>query len=418
MKGDLFIELATSFASIKQIKEDKVKKGFAKIMLLVMVLALVLGGCSPATTPQPVATAAPAAATAAPAAAAPVAPAEAPAVAAPAVEEAEVVIEVPEVYAWPTGDGVTMVDTSSFKKEPPYSIGFSNCSASNAWATLYVETAKWEAAKHPEIKDLNITDAGDSPEKQLSDIEDLLSKGIDILIVRPCTADAGVPAMEKAAKMGVPVLISNRGSNFKGFVSQQATNMIDLGHNQGVWLAEQLKDGGNIVSMEGTSGSAPQRERYEGAMTVLAKHANINVIGRVQANWSRDKAKSAMENYLQSGDIAGVLAQSGAMSAGVMEAITEAGLDPCSIPVTGDDYNGYMKMVKTNGCGMITTNPTWCGGASVLAAVMTLNGQELPRDWWLPTKVYTAETIDEVVYMDKSDEWYPNILPADWEMGK
>lgn len=387
------------------------KSGYKRIMLLFMVLVLVLGGCAPAATPAPAATEAPAAAVPATEAAAPVeAPAEA--------TEASKVIEVPEVYAWPTDGEVTMVDTTSYKKEGPYSIGFSNCSASNAWATLYVETAKWEASKHPEIKELNITDAGDSPEKQLSDIEDLLAKGVDILIVRPCTADAGVPAMEKAKEMGVPVLISNRGSNFKDFVSQQATNMIDLGHNQGVWLAEQLPKGGNIVSMEGTSGSAPQRERYEGAMTVLAKYASINVVGRVQANWSRDKAKSAMENFLQSGEIAGVLAQSGAMSAGVMEAITEAGLDPCGIPVTGDDYNGYMKMVKTNNCGMITTNPTWCGGASVLAAVMTLNGQEIPRDWWLPTKAYTAETIDEVVYMDKSDEWYPNILPADWVVGQ
>ncbi|MBI9048786.1 MAG: substrate-binding domain-containing protein [Anaerolineaceae bacterium] len=385
------------------------KRNLVTFMVLVMITALVLGGCAQA--PEPEATEAPEAAEAA----APVVEEEA--AASDETVETDIVFEIPEFYVWPAGDDVTMVDTSSFKIAPPYSIGFSNCSASNAWATLYIETAKWEASKYPEIEELNITDAGDSPEKQLSDIEDLIAKGVDILIIRPCTADAGVPAMEKAQEMGIPVLISNRGSNFDGFVSQQATNMIDLGFNQGTWLSEQLNGEGNIVSMEGTSGSAPQRERYEGAMTVLAGNPGITVVGRVQANWSRDKAKSAMENYLQAGDLAGVLAQAGAMSAGVVEAITEAGLDPCSIPVTGDDYNGYMKMVKENGCGMITTNPTWCGGASIVAAVMTLNGQEVPQNWWLPTKVYTAETIDEVVYMDKSDEFYPNILPDDWEIG-
>ena len=77
-----------------------------------------------------------------------------------------------------------------------------------------------------------------------------------------------------------------------------------------------------------------------------------------------------------------------------------------------------MKWIKTNQCGMITTNPTWCGGASIMAALMTLNGQPVPKNWYIPTKTYDASTIDEVVSMDGPDEWYPNILPADWEMGK
>lgn len=338
----------------------------------------------------------------------------------PEVEEApaeEVVYEIPDYYMWPEDDEVTMVDTTQYKKEGPYVIGFSNCSTSNAWASLFTETAKWEAEKHPEIEELIVTDANDDPSKQLSDVEDLLAKGVDVIIVRPCTADAAVPAMERAAEQGIPVLISNRGSNFTGYVSMQATSMLDIGRNQGEWLAEALGGEGKVISLEGTSGSAPAQQRYEGAMEFLSQYPDIEVINRVQVDWSRDKAKSTMENMLQTGEVDGVLAQSGTIAMGAVEAIEEAGLDPCSIPVTGDDYNGYVTWVYEHGCNMVTTHPTWCGGASIYAALMILNGQEVPAFWNMPTASVPAEMIDTIAQPDQPDEWYPNILPDDWEIG-
>jgi len=330
----------------------------------------------------------------------------------------EVVYEVPDYYMWPADEEVTMVSTAEFKKEPPYKIGFCNCSTSNAWATLFMETAKWEAEKHPEIEELIVTDANDDAAKQLSDAEDLLAKGVDILIVRPCTADAAVPAMEKAAEQGIPVMISNRGSNFTDYVSMQATSMLDIGRNQGKWLAEALDGKGKVVSLEGTSGSAPAQQRYEGAMEYLDQYPDIELLSRVQVDWSRDKAKSTMENLLQTGEVTGVLAQSGSIATGAVEAIVEAGLDPCSIPVTGDDYNGYVTWIYNNGCNMVTTHPTWCGGASIYAALMVLNGQEVPSFWNMPTRSVDASQIDEIAQIDKPDGWYPHILPEDWEIGE
>lgn len=378
------------------------------ILLVAMAGLLVLSGCQSqaAVEEEPVA-----------------AEAEEAAVSDDAAEEASesaapAEYEIPDFYMWPEDDVVEMVDTSEFKTEPPYKIGFCNCSASNAWASLYLETAKWEASKHPEIEELIVTDANDDPAKQLSDAEDLLAKGVDILIVRPCTADAAVPAMEKAVEAGIPVLISNRGSSFTGHTSQIATSMLDIGRNQGEWLANALNGEGKVVSLEGTSGSAPAQQRYEGAMEFLDQYPDIEVLTRVQVDWSRDKAKSAMENFLQTGEVTGVLAQSGTIATGAVEAIEEAGLDPCSIPVTGDDYNGYVTWIANHGCNMVTTHPTSCGGASILAALMTLNGQEVPKFWNMPTVSVDASEIDSIAQTDKPDEWYPHILPADWEMGQ
>ncbi len=396
--------------------------GLVRTFIVLVVLLMVVAACSPAATPQP--TTAPVAPADTEVSTAPEATTAPEVVAAPTTEEVTgdttgSEIEVPDIYQWPADEAVDWVDTTQYKKDPPYTIGLSNCSTNNAWASLYIETAKWEAQKHSEIKDLIITDANNDPSKQLSDIEDLIAQNVDAIIVRPCTADAGVPAIKSAMQSGIPVFISNRGTSTTSYVSEQATNMKDIGKNQGTWLAAQLNDAGNIVSIEGTAGSAPQAERYEGAMDVLSQYPDIKVLARQSTDWNRAQAKTAMENFIQAyPNINGVLAQSGAISMGVVEALDEAGEAACSIPVTGDDYNGFMKWVKTNQCGMITTNPTWCSGASIMAALMTLNGQQVPKNWYIPTVTYDASTIDQVVAMDKPDEWYPNILPSDWDMSQ
>jgi ribose transport system substrate-binding protein len=59
------------------------------------------------------------------------------------------------------------------------------------------------------IKQVIITDANDNPTKQVSDIQDLLQRNVDILIVRPST-EAVDAAVVRAIKKGVPVVLGDR----------------------------------------------------------------------------------------------------------------------------------------------------------------------------------------------------------------
>lgn len=328
-------------------------------------------------------------------------------------------IVIPKDYQWMQGYDLQWMDTTKYKKAPPYKIGFSNCSTTNAWAVVFWETAKWEAKKHPEIAQMYTTDAGDSSAKQLSDIEDIITKGVDLLIVRPCTLDTGVPAIEKAMKAGIPVVISNRSTSTDQFVSQQNSSKVQMGRNIAEWLMKQIGGKGKIVSIEGPAGSGPQTEMWQGSQEVLAKYPDVTVVARKQTNWDRAEAKTAMEDYIQAHpDLVGVLSQGGMMSVGVAEALQEAGNSPCKIPITGDDYNGWMKWIQTNKCGMITTDPSWASGASIMASLMILNGQRVPKEWIVNSTVFDASNIADVVVPDRPDEWYPSILPKDWVIGQ
>ena len=82
-------------------------------------------------------------------------------------------------------------DTAKYKKEGPYVIGFSNASVDNTWRLAQLHAIQAAAATHKDlIKQLIITDANNSPAKQVSDIEDLLQRGVDILLVSASKSDA------------------------------------------------------------------------------------------------------------------------------------------------------------------------------------------------------------------------------------
>jgi ribose transport system substrate-binding protein len=398
--------------------KEKTVKHISTFLIALVILSLVActGQATPVATTVPVATSAPATVPAATVPPATVAPAAT--MANPTAVSSGAQIEVPPVYMWMNNYTLNWVDTAKYKKAPPYKIGFSNCSTTNSWAAVFWETAKWEAQKHPEISQLYTTDAGDNSAKQLSDIEDLITKGVDLLIVRPCTLDTGVPAIEKAMKAGIPVVISNRSTSTDQYLSQQSTSKVDMGRNLAQWLADKIGGKGKIVAIEGPAGSGPQAEMWQGSEEVLAKYPDIKVVARKPTNWDQAEAKTAMEDYLQAfPDLNGVLSMAGNMSLGAAEAIDEAGLDPCKIPITGDDYNGWMKWIKAHGCDMITTDPSWSSGASIIASLMILNGQPVPKKWWMQTLVYDSTNIDKVIVPDRPDDWYPSILPPDWKIG-
>src|SRR5262249_13775697 len=83
-----------------------------------------------------------------------------------------------------------MVDTTAMKKDPPWTICFSNASLSNNWriSGFGVMNADIDALKAAgKVKEFIVTDAGDNSDKQISDIDDLLTRGCDILIISPNT---------------------------------------------------------------------------------------------------------------------------------------------------------------------------------------------------------------------------------------
>ena len=92
-----------------------------------------------------------------------------------------------------------MVDTSQYETEGPWNVCFSNAAIDNPWRQTGWTTMQAEVELHDEIGDFQAVDAEAQDEKQISDIEQLVSGGnCDALIVSPNTTATLTPAVEQA----------------------------------------------------------------------------------------------------------------------------------------------------------------------------------------------------------------------------
>ena len=166
---------------------------------------------------------------------------------------------VPRTFLWANGP-IAFTDTTEFKKDPPYVIGFSNASVSNIWRVGMAHAIEAAAARHADkIEQLIITDANDDPAKQAADIQDLMERDVDLLIVSPATAQALDPAVTRAMSRGIPVVLVDRRVTSDNFVSFVTATDWALGRFMAQWLAETLNFEGSIVMLPGSPARARPR---------------------------------------------------------------------------------------------------------------------------------------------------------------
>ncbi len=313
--------------------------------------------------------------------------------------------------AAPAEEPGKMVDTSQYKKDPPWTVCFSNASVSNSWRVSMVEHVRYEVSLHPEIKTFLETDAEDKPDKQISDTEDLLAKGCDVLIISPATQEALTPVTDKAMKMGVPVVTLDRNVSGDNYVTFVESSNCDMGREQAEWLVKALGGKGNIVLLSGIAGASPAEDRLRCAREVFAQYPEIKELAQAYANWSPVEGKKIMENWLTTFEqIDGVWADSALQGSGAVEAFVEAGLKVP--PITGEDFNRYLKQWKELGFdGVSVSFPVRQGRTAVQIAVDILNGKPVPHYVNVPRTIITKENLDKYVRMDLPDDYWGDTDP-------
>jgi len=306
-----------------------------------------------------------------------------------------------QVEYWPNGK---VVNTEKYKKTPPWTVGISNASVSNDWRVSFMAHVETQLKRYPEFGKVYITNANDSPEKQMADIEDLLNKGIDVLILSAATDKALNPAVDKAMKKGVPVVVVDRKITTDNYVTFVANSDEVIGHKTMNWLAQQLGDKGSIVILSGVPGSGAAEARLAAVRSELKSHPNIKVLATEYVYYSVAKAKTTTASLIQKfGDkIDGIWTDGTSSNSGAIDAYVDAGLK--IPPISGDDTNRYLKQwakYKFNGSG--ASIPVWMGAVAVDAAAAIMQGLPVPHEYWVPCLYITNDTLKDYVREDMPD---------------
>lgn len=306
--------------------------------------------------------------------------------------------------------------------EKKYKIGFSNISVVNTWRVQMVRELEAEAKRQG--VELYITDAGGDVTKQISDVQDLMTRGIDALLITPGTPTSANQVMKKALDSGIPVIVFNSAADCDDcYTASIATDQTEYGYVISKWLLDKIGGKGNIIVLNGIAGNSISADREAGLHKAMAElpdgGAEINILATYHADWAYDKGKQAMEQALAAyPEIDAVWSQGGAMSQGAIEAMEAAGRP--LVPITGEDNNGFMKLWKSKQADGMTSiaasDPTWTSAEALRIALKILNGEEVPKDQFIPVPTIVDATLDEYVRMDLSDAFWNNTELSEEEL--
>jgi ribose transport system substrate-binding protein len=303
------------------------------------------------------------------------------------------------------------------EKDGPLRVGFSNSFAGNAFRTQLVAELQYAADNRPDdVAELTITDANNSVDTQLAQINDLLTKGIDVLLIDAASATALNGAVKRAWQQGVLVVsFDNEVTSEHGIVVN--IDQKEFGQVGGEWLADQLQDGDTVFTLDGAAGSPVNESRLAGATTPI-EDAGISVVGQANTDWDQAKGQSAASNLLAAHpDVHGIYSQGGAASLGALNAIEQRGGE--LVPITGEGYNGFLKKWKqlkeSVGWESIAPSaPPSLAADALDIAITAMRGEDPGRTPHVDLPVITQENLDEYVRPDLSDALFlPTGLPDD-----
>jgi len=315
----------------------------------------------------------------------------------------------PRTFLWNPGN-TQITDTKAYKKEGPYTIGFSNASISNPWRVAMLHGIEAAAERHKgELKRLIITDANDSPSKQAADIQDLITQQVDVLLISPSTAEALDPIVRRAKRQGIPVVLVDREVKSKdNHVSFVTASDQALGRISAQWLAESLKGEGKVVMLGGLAGASPAENRIKAAMEVFDQFPDIEVVETQYTSWSPAKGKSIMSALIQKygKGISGVWSDSGLQGSGSIEAFQAAGFGKGEIPPhTGGDFNAMYQLSVKHSVPMIGVDYPPAMGAKAFDVLFdVMKGKGVPKrievnQQVVVSKGYETQSVKADVYV-------------------
>jgi ribose transport system substrate-binding protein len=308
-------------------------------------------------------------------------------------------------------EGAPMQTLEPSKKDA-FVIGLSNISVVNTWRVQMMEEAKYEAKQHPEIKELLVTDAGGDTNRQVADIEDLLARGVDALLVAPGSEVALNGVLDKARASGIPVVIFSSNASPQDYTVKILGDDKDFGRAGAKYLAEALNGKGNIIAIRGISGNSIDNDRWAGVEEVLKGYPDIKVVDTAFADWAYDKGKQVCESLLTAHpDVDGVWSSGGAMTQACAEVLNENGLP--QVPMTGEGNNGFLRIWQEMELDSIAPQyPTWFGQQAVIAALRALKGEPVAKDYLLRPAPITKDEIAKYYRADLNDSyWVGSSLP-------
>jgi ribose transport system substrate-binding protein len=232
----------------------------------------------------------------------------------------------------------------------------------------------------------------DNVEEQKRILEDLVTKGVDCVVLAPANSKAIQGPVSSLVKKGIPVVFDNTLGDGDDYLSFVGVDSYEAGQVIGQTVGEQMKGKGKLLILEGVPGQQTSDDRVKGVKDVMDKKYSDIKYKAISGHWQFDEGRKITEDTLQSWpDLSGIVSVGGNMGEGAAEAITAAGRGGKVVIGSFDVQAPTVKALKEGKLAFTVSQSVYEQAYwSVAACVMALNGQQVPRKILTPLNVVLA----------------------------
>jgi ribose transport system substrate-binding protein len=277
-------------------------------------------------------------------------------------------------------------------------IGVSVPAADHGWTAGIGWWSKRAMALYPEVEWSYATAL--NPEKQIADIQDMMTKGVDGLVILATESAPLTPIARRAHERGIFIVNVDRG-----FLEPVADLFLEgdnkaFGRKSAEFMVERLGGKGNIVVLTGIPCTV-DTDRVTAAMEVFRRHPDIRILGQQPAMWNREKGFEVMKNFLtQFPRIDAVWAQDDDIALGAIQAIRQARREKEMWVFPGAGMKEVVKMVMDKDPlvpANITYSPSMIAAGIHMAVSVLRDGKRkevmefMPRHLMIDVELITPE---------------------------
>lgn len=275
-------------------------------------------------------------------------------------------------------------------------VGFSQ-SEKEANPFRIAETASIKAEAEKRGVKLLTANAQSQFSKQISDVQDLIAKGADLLVIAPLNSDGWEPVLRAAGAKHIPIVTVDRKINAtacKDYVSFIGSDFVAQGRRAADRMIETTGGKGKIAILLGAAGNNVTTERTRGFEERLKEKApDLRVVFKQTGEFAREKGQQVTEQLIQSKpDITGIYAENDEMGLGAVNALKGAGKKAGDVKiVTIDGTKGAVRGIVDGWIdGVIESNPRF-GPLAFKTLDAFTKGEQVAQDIVIKDSAYTKD---------------------------
>jgi len=256
--------------------------------------------------------------------------------------------------------------------------------------------------------DVIVADAQGKMQKQIADVEDLVTRGVKVLVIDPADPEALVGAVNSATAAGVKVVVIDSTLDPKAnYLTLVQSSNRKNGELVGRWVVDNMGDKPlKIALISGEKGNPVGRERRDGVLEGIMEaqlqktgKVNLQIVGQGWGNWSDEGGLKAMEDLLVANkDINMVLGENDSMVLGARRAIESANRQGITLVAAADGQKEALALIKQGKYGVTALNdPALVARTAVDIGVKAAKGEvvSVPKVSYTPSAAISKSNVDK-----------------------